>query len=201
MPRFHVTSDTHFGHRHIFEEGYCPNRQKWMEAPTIEAHDRALVHMWNQTVHPDDTVIHCGDFAFGSAKTIMQYRLRLNGTIWMVRGNHDRGLLSMRNCCCLSPTDAVGNGLRLRMHVGSAVFRVTVRHMPLVGVSDPPGLCFSPEDEAGSDYLWHGHIHDRFHGDRYVPMTPKHVAWGIDTNPDNPITTLPCSMALDAVLP
>jgi calcineurin-like phosphoesterase family protein len=200
MPRFHVTSDTHFGHRRIFEEGYCPNRQRWMEAPTIDAHDEALIAMWNAIVHPDDTVIHCGDFAFGSAKTVMQYRLRLNGALWMVLGNHDRGLKSMRNCCVLTPRDAVGHGLRLRMAIGSAEFRVTVRHMPLVGASEPPGLCFSPEDEAASDFLWHGHIHDRFHGASYVPPTPKHVAWGIDTHPEHPITILPCHMRLEAVL-
>jgi calcineurin-like phosphoesterase family protein len=193
MPRVWVTSDTHFGHRHIFQEGYCPSRLKWMEAPTIEAHDRALALLWNQTVHPDDIVIHCGDFAFGSAKDIMQYRLRLNGTIWMVRGNHDRGLKSMRNCICTTHADVVGKGLKLK--VGPHI--VHVRHTPMVS---PPGepveYGFSQEEHDAADFLWHGHVHDRALSLYYKPLSTKHVAWGIDTHPDQPITPMPLPVTL-----
>jgi calcineurin-like phosphoesterase family protein len=48
-----------------------------------------LIENWNSVVQPDDTVYHLGDFAFLAPKQIRDVIECLNGTIVMVRGNHD----------------------------------------------------------------------------------------------------------------
>lgn len=76
------TSDTHFGHGAILRLAARPYA-------TVEAMDDDLVARWNAVVAPADTVWHLGDFSFRSARSIVAYRARLNGTIHLVAGNHD----------------------------------------------------------------------------------------------------------------
>ena len=78
-----VTSDTHFNHTNII---------KYTQRPfeSIIHHDRELIRRWNERVAHSDTVVHLGDFAFKThEKDIDYYREQLNGTIILVKGNHD----------------------------------------------------------------------------------------------------------------
>lgn len=81
MPTY-FTSDTHFGHDKIIE--YCerPFKGAWEM-------DRVLVERWNSVVQAGDTVYHMGDFAFGNGAFWKATRSRLNGSICLIRGNHD----------------------------------------------------------------------------------------------------------------
>lgn len=76
------TSDTHFGHNNILRFGHRP-------FDNIDDHDNALIQNWNNTVRPNDTVFHLGDFAFGNSKDIQSYVEQLNGHIILIKGNHD----------------------------------------------------------------------------------------------------------------
>lgn len=74
------TSDTHFGHKNIIK--YCnrPFAHK-------DEMDEALIKNWNAKVKDGDIVFHLGDFSFSSdAANIIR---RLNGSIYLVSGNHD----------------------------------------------------------------------------------------------------------------
>lgn len=73
------TSDTHFGHLNIIK--YC-------ERPFsgVLEMDRELVERWNTAVRPEDIVYHLGDFAMINWR---RYKQRLNGTIFLVPGDHD----------------------------------------------------------------------------------------------------------------
>ncbi len=183
-----ATSDTHFGHKRIFEDGYCPTRRAWFDyAGGVKAHDEALIAIWNRMVSPDDTVVHCGDFCFGGAKQIRAIRERLNGRLLIVRGNHDfgdRSLSAWRNAVACRAGDCAGYGLRLTITYGSQGVRryIIVHHMPTVSAS--PQFGFSPVEVAQGDELWHGHIHDR----PFKAPTLKHRAFGIDTHPGLPFT-------------
>lgn len=76
--RVFVVSDTHFGHALMAQtRGFEGN---------IEAHDVALLHAWNATVRPEDTVWHLGDVYFREG---WKYLSRLNGRKRLVAGNHD----------------------------------------------------------------------------------------------------------------
>lgn len=78
-----ITSDTHFGHANIIQ--YCQR-----PFSSVEEMDEILVTNWNSVVKPEDWVYHLGDFALGKAENVAKYRERLNGRIFLVRGNHDR---------------------------------------------------------------------------------------------------------------
>jgi calcineurin-like phosphoesterase family protein len=76
------TSDTHFGHEPIIRLGKRP-------FASVEEMDQLLIERWNERVGPDDTVYHLGDFCYRSARSIADYRRELNGTIHLIKGNHD----------------------------------------------------------------------------------------------------------------
>jgi len=80
MTKIYITSDHHFFHGNIIK--YCDRPFKDYE----EMND-VMIKKWNEVVKEDDIVIHLGDFAFrGKAYLI---RPKLNGTIILVKGNHD----------------------------------------------------------------------------------------------------------------
>lgn len=77
------TSDTHFGHDAIVRL----MRRPFADAAAMDAE---LIERWNARVMPDDTVWHLGDVAHRKSVALADYLRRLNGTIHLVRGNHDR---------------------------------------------------------------------------------------------------------------
>jgi calcineurin-like phosphoesterase family protein len=77
------TSDTHFGHKNIIK--YC-NRP--FENTVVM--DSVLIERWNKVVKPNDIVYHLGDFAFAKKERIAEIVRKLNGTIYLVKGNHDK---------------------------------------------------------------------------------------------------------------
>lgn len=80
------TSDTHWSHFNIARLCNRPfNSRKEM--------DEGLITNWNKVVPEDGIVIHCGDFMLPHKigyKEYSKYVSRLNGTIYLTRGNHDR---------------------------------------------------------------------------------------------------------------
>lgn len=81
----YFTSDSHFWHRNITK------LQKDTRAgfETIEGLNEAMIEKWNDTVAEGDTVWHLGDLSFGSHDKSEAVFKRLNGSINLVRGNHD----------------------------------------------------------------------------------------------------------------
>ena len=77
------TSDTHFGHKNILHLGHG------RPFSSIEEHDEELIKRWNSVVTPQDTVYHLGDVGFCKPQRIVEIFNRLNGTIHILRGNHD----------------------------------------------------------------------------------------------------------------
>ena len=78
-----ITSDHHFFHGNIIR--YC-NRP----FDSYQEMNEAMIKKWNEVVGENDFVLYLGDFAFrGKANLI---RPRLNGTIILIRGNHDNSI-------------------------------------------------------------------------------------------------------------
>lgn len=77
-----LTSDSHFGHANIllFRTQFS----------SIEHHDETIIERWNAVIKPQDRVYHLGDVALGSAANARKNLDRLNGQIFLIRGNHDR---------------------------------------------------------------------------------------------------------------
>lgn len=76
------TSDTHFGHKNIIK--YC-NRP----FSDVAEMNKALIDNWNEVVSEGDIVFHLGDFAFGGFLLWESIRGCLNGSIYLIQGNHD----------------------------------------------------------------------------------------------------------------
>ena len=79
MQEIFLISDTHFNHDKIGE--YCGRPDNWQEL---------VISNWNKTISKNDVVLHLGDFAFGNKEEVKKVRDKLNGTIYMIKGNHDR---------------------------------------------------------------------------------------------------------------
>lgn len=79
-----ITSDHHFGHERIIE----------LERPqfdNITQMNDYMIRQWNSVVAPEDIVYHLGDFSLGLTEgEMIELVASLNGTITLVRGNHDR---------------------------------------------------------------------------------------------------------------
>lgn len=84
MSQIFFTSDTHFGHKNIIK--YCSR-----PFISVQEMDDQMIKRWNSKVGPQDYVYHLGDFAFKHAGDARAIRSRLNGKIFMIKGNHDTG--------------------------------------------------------------------------------------------------------------
>ena len=77
------TSDTHFGHGGALGLYRRP-------FASVPAMNEALVARWNETVGPEDTVWHLGDFAIRQpAIAVAEWLSRLHGVKHLVTGNND----------------------------------------------------------------------------------------------------------------
>ncbi len=80
MGNIFFIADTHF-----CSDAICRYENRPFE--TVSQMDAHMIQKWNETVAPDDTVYLLGDF--GAEGTENQVLSRLNGTIYLVKGNHD----------------------------------------------------------------------------------------------------------------
>jgi calcineurin-like phosphoesterase family protein len=78
-----VISDTHFNHENIIR--YC-------DRPFANAKEmnEAIIENWNSIVKSKDVVYHGGDFGFGDITQLIDLRNKLNGTMRLILGNHDK---------------------------------------------------------------------------------------------------------------
>ncbi|MCQ2433322.1 MAG: metallophosphoesterase [Clostridia bacterium] len=74
------TADTHFGDDAI-------RRYENRPFSDVNEMDEALITRWNSVVAPEDTVFHLGDFCCNGTDAALL--ARLNGTKFLVRGNHE----------------------------------------------------------------------------------------------------------------
>ena len=80
MTKTFLIADTHFGDNRILKYENRP-------FDNVEIMDEELIRRWNNAVSPDDSVYMLGDFgAVGHEKEVLS---RLNGKIYLVKGNHD----------------------------------------------------------------------------------------------------------------
>lgn len=80
-----VTSDQHLQNERIWSVYQNDTRPFHSQGE----HDAMIIHHWNSVVSPDDLVFVLGDFIMGASENVESLLYRLNGTIFLVRGNHD----------------------------------------------------------------------------------------------------------------
>lgn len=133
----YILSDTHLFHNRIIEYEKRP-------FISVEEMNETIVNNWNGVVRSVDKVIHLGDVVFGTVEQAEIIK-RLFGYKVLVKGNHDRSLIRMRN---LGFQEA-HNNLILETPLG----KVLCSHKP---VKTPTLINF------------HGHMHSayKFHSEK-----------------------------------
>ena len=91
--KYFFSSDYHLGHLNIIR--YCDRPFQ-----TLEEMDETIIRNHNARIGPDDVLYHVGDFCFrnspggktgeGGTNKAKYYREKLNGTIFFIKGNHDK---------------------------------------------------------------------------------------------------------------
>lgn len=84
------TADHHFGHANILR--YCKR-----PFADVEEMNEALIANWNRVVAKGDTVYHLGDLFLLPPVEATKRMARLNGSICLIRGNHDRTADQMKD--------------------------------------------------------------------------------------------------------
>lgn len=136
-----VTSDHHFGLWNV-------NTTPWHPPVFTQTGEEEAIAKWNSVVKPTDLVIYVGDFCDSGEADLREYRKRLNGSIILIKGNHDK----------------------LPDEVYESVFQGVYKELVLEDLSLV--LSHEPDIEGrpGIRQIY-GHIHDE--GGLFCPPDPK----------------------------
>lgn len=87
------TGDTHFNHRGLLKiKGFFGSDSGIRDFKNVQEMNGIMVYNWNLKVKPGDLVYHLGDFAFpnkGDGNEVGELLYKLNGMIYLIKGNHD----------------------------------------------------------------------------------------------------------------
>ena len=112
-----------------------------------------MVETYNNTVSPNDLLIHCGDFAMGGKENIPKFRKRLDFPIWIIKGNHDRNRQFMLD----SGFEQVFDSLIYCHKSETESYDILLTHHPHSDMNE-----LIPQGMGGSiklKYAFHGHNH------------------------------------------
>lgn len=156
------TSDLHLQHDKI--RGYC--NRPWA---SVDEMNDALIERYNERVKPADAAYILGDFALvKSPQEVMAFTKRMNGTKFLIQGNHDRFTKQRRD-------DNYGFVKITPYHeIKVNGTKVVLCHYPL--------LSFNGMHRGA--YHCHGHSHGSLKRD----MTVRRYDVGVDCNNFYPIS-------------
>ncbi|WP_447590590.1 hypothetical protein [Microbacterium lacticum] len=136
---------------------------------TVDEMDAELIRRWNETVAPDDVVLHLGDLALGPIVESLPLTAQLHGHRFLVPGNHDRvspATQTKRAIERFAPLyEEAGWTILPEVVSGTRTgIRMLASHYPYSGdtQSDDRHVSHRPVDHGLP--LLHGHTHDRENG-------------------------------------
>jgi calcineurin-like phosphoesterase family protein len=141
--KYWFTSDTHFNHTNILNYDDRP-------FSSIKEHDEQIIENWNSVVGKNDVVFHLGDFAFANSELILDYAcLRLNGSVHLILGNHDKAMCKATRALAFEDVREV-----LFWRPPSLNQKIYMLHYP----------CISWDCSSHGSWHLHGHVHGRLKG-------------------------------------
>jgi calcineurin-like phosphoesterase family protein len=168
------TSDTHFGHGNIIE--FCNRPFK-----NAEEMDYKLIENWNKKVPHDGIVYHLGDFAWGGYEFWKNIRNQLNGSIILIKGNHDEKNMTP------SAEQELFDFVTYQMKLEIEGRKVYLNHNPF--------LCYGGtyRDPKSLVYQLFGHVHSGpgakgLDIERLGVLFPTQYDVGVDNNNYEPIS-------------
>lgn len=155
------TSDTHFYHKNIIR--YCDRPFN-----SIEEMNEELINNWNNVVGPEDYVFHLGDFCFAGSDKWKDIISKLNGHIYLIKGNHDKISKAMESMFYYTSYE---------MYIEIDKTKVYLNHYPFLSYAG-----------AYKNVIQlFGHVH-RNKGNRLKLLFPTQYNVGVDNNNYTPIS-------------
>lgn len=165
----YYTSDLHLGNKNIIAHENRP----WK---TVEEMNKGLIDNWNSRVTDKDEVYVLGDFCFKGASKAIEFLEQLNGSIHLVRGNHDYFMSQLTFKDWIQLDD---KGLDVwdeggYCHIKDGEHEVILCHYPIL---------YWENMERGSIHLY-GHVHSYRDCSK---MAPNSYNVGVDVNNYYPV--------------
>ena len=135
-----IVSDTHFYHSNIIK-----GMSEWgfRDFKNVKEMNETMIERWNSVVSDDDMVIHLGDFALCKPREIEGLLKRLNGRIFVIKGNHDN-----KNKLKRYGVEVFGGVMPVNFKYKGRSYDVALRH--------------KPEDVKDYNVIIHGHSHENY---------------------------------------
>lgn len=158
-------SDTHFNHSNIIK--YTNKLFK----DVIEMNN-TIINNWNSIIKEDDIVYHLGDFALADDEELKELCSYLNGTIILIRGNHDGKSVKYY--------EDIGFKVLKNAPIILDEYKLVLSHIPIPDAKIPDGYINI-----------HGHIHNKKLNENYYSnnySTDKHINVSVDVTNFKPIS-------------
>lgn len=154
-------ADCHFWHQKLND---CMDHRGFANVEEMNDH---MVKQWNSVVSKRDEVVILGDFSWGDWEQTESILDRLNGRLFLIRGNHDR-FLKDKN---FDPSRF--EWIRDYAELNDNRKKIILSHYPIA--------CYNGQYRRGEDgiprtWMLHGHIHstrDQTLLDRWQEMVQK----------------------------
>jgi calcineurin-like phosphoesterase family protein len=124
-----------------------------------------LVKSWNEVVDVNDDVYHLGDVSLGNADKTHEILQRLNGKIYLIKGNHEKSTLQKQYT--RDRFEWIKDYYELKVDTKEPDFDVPTRNKQQLIVLCHYGMRVWNKSHHGS-WMLYGHSHDSM----------EHEAWG-----------------------
>ena len=144
--RYYI-ADLHFYHENL------NTRMDMRGFSSADEMNRYMIQKWNSKVRKNDEVVILGDFSMGKGKETNEIINQLNGTLYLVEGNHDRYLndseFNKERFVWIKPYAQMKDNNR----------KVILSHYPI--------FCYNGQyryNKAGQPYVYmlYGHVHNSY---------------------------------------
>ena len=175
-------ADCHFYHEKLLE------RMDKRGFSDVEEMNRYMIERWNGKVRKNDEVVILGDFSWGKVEQTSELLSQLNGTLFMIRGNHDYFLDNQE----FDKSRFVWIKDYAEIHDNRR--KVVLCHYPI--------MCYNGQyrlDRKGNSktYMLYGHVHDTFDQrllEQFADITRKSKRMTLGQDGEQEEMFIPCNM-------
>ena len=175
--RYYI-ADLHFYHAALNE------RMDRRGFANVEEMNEYMINKWNQKVRKNDEVVIIGDLSWGNAEETSQLTRQLNGTLYLIQGNHDcfvsKTTMDMRRFAWVKPYEEMYDNKR----------KVILCHYPIICYNGQYRL---DEDGNPRTYMLYGHVHDT-QDQRLIEQFQEITRATVTTDAQGNQRNIPCNM-------
>lgn len=167
------TSDTHFFHKNIIK--YCDR-----PFDNVEEMNAKIVENWNKVVPKDGVVFHLGDVSLtGGSKRLSEILMKLNGTIHLITGNHERDALDKEYI--RTRWESINDLVEIEVEDEEITYgkqQIVMCHYPMIAWNG---------SHRGTWQLF-GHVHGGLSNKGIIKHAPTQIDMGVDCHNFTPVS-------------